>query len=515
MVATNIPTPTDDRRLHPWSWLFAAGQAAKGFVLPAVLVLFASGGNAYELWAAVLIVPIAASALLQYLVFRYRLEDEELVVRDGILTRTERHIPYARIQHLDLAQNPFHRLLRVALVRVETASGAKPEAVIRVLSLDAVDEMRSRVFAGRDGHPAGVAQRPDARDDANVLFAISASELVRLGIISNKGVVVVGATLGLFWQRSNWFRPDQEGLLGNILDVPSGWFAGATSGSTPNLVLTVLVVVVLAVGLLRVFSIAWFLVQLHGFRLQRRGDDLRAEYGLITQISRTIPPSRIQTLIVSESPLHRWFRRQSVELRMVGGGGDNLNAGGSGLDGTAPKATNRWLAPLIATRNVPALLSGVLAEIDIRNVTWNLIAPRAWRRIFRRQLLVAGCVIFPLSGLIGADALLALPPIAMLAYLHARLWVKHAGYALTPWGIAFKSGWWNRTIKIIRYGKIQTVVKADSPFDRRSGMASIRIDTAGAERGGYTIDIPYLDRVVANEVAERLGRESQTRAFRW
>ena len=130
---------SDERRLHPLSWLFAAAQAAKGFLIPIVLLLFASGGGAYELWAAVFIIPVTLSAVLQYVVFRYRLEEDEIVVRDGILTRTERHIPYARIQNIDLVQNPLHRLLKVALVRVETASGQKPEAVIRVLSLDAVE----------------------------------------------------------------------------------------------------------------------------------------------------------------------------------------------------------------------------------------------------------------------------------------------------------------------------------------------------------------------------------------
>ena len=128
---------SDDRRLHPLSWLFAAAQVARGFIVPAIVVLFASG-ESYELWALAFAVPVAIGAVLQYAVFRYRLADDEIVVRDGLLTRTERHIPYARIQNVDLVQNPLHRLLRVALVRVETASGAKPEAVMRVLSLDAV-----------------------------------------------------------------------------------------------------------------------------------------------------------------------------------------------------------------------------------------------------------------------------------------------------------------------------------------------------------------------------------------
>ena len=138
----------DDRRLHPLSWLFTAARFAKGFLVPALLFLLASGGAGYELWGALFVGPVIAAAVVQYRVYRYRLAADEMIVRDGVLTRTERRIPYRRIQNIDLVQNPLHRLFGVALVRVETASGARPEAVMRVLSLDAAAEMRARVFAG-------------------------------------------------------------------------------------------------------------------------------------------------------------------------------------------------------------------------------------------------------------------------------------------------------------------------------------------------------------------------------
>ena len=56
-------------------------------------------------------------------------------------------------------------------------------------------------------------------------------------------------------------------------------------------------------------------------------------------------------------------------------------------------------------------------------------------------------------------------PVALGAYVHARLYVKHSAYSLAPWGLVFKSGWFNRTLKLVRYGKIQTVSKAESPFE--------------------------------------------------
>ena len=58
-------------------------------------------------------------------------------------------MPVDRIQNVDLVQNPLHRMLRVAEVRVETASGTEPEATLRVLSMADVAKLRSEIFARR------------------------------------------------------------------------------------------------------------------------------------------------------------------------------------------------------------------------------------------------------------------------------------------------------------------------------------------------------------------------------
>ena len=508
-----------EHRLHELSWLFQTAKAAKGLVLPWIFVLFAAGGANYELWAILFIFPAGFAAALKYLVYRYRLTDEELIIRDGILVKTERHIPYARIQNIDLVRNPVHRLLNVALVRVETASGGAPEAVIRVLSLDAVEEMRARVFAERTDAPTTVATVAEGTvEDAaaaeigarRTLLHLPASELARLGVVSNKGLVVVGAAVGIFWQTDWWARSSEnwEAYSGTARE----WLATLAAGS-PVLAGTALVWVILPVAwlLLRVFSIGWFYVQLHDFTLTRAGRDLRAEYGLFNKISRTVPTPRIQVLTIKEGPLHRWFGRQSVQLQTVGGSG----IGEMDVQDSGAKVESQWLAPMIATQRVPELLRNVIAEVDLEAVQWQTLAQRAWWRMFKRWSLVVIAATVPLAVFLDPWALAVGLPLLALGYANARLYVKHAGYALTPSGVWFKSGWWNRTVKIVRYSKIQTVARRESPFDRRNGMASVVIDTAGAEMIAHTIDIPYLDSPVAATISRRLYDEASHREFRW
>ena len=119
--------------------------SVKGLILPVIVVLFASSANSwarYELLSLLVIGPAFVAALLKQGIYNYRFTDEELVIRDGILTKKERHIPYDRVHNIALVRNPFHRMLGVVSARVETAAGGEAEAVMRVLTLEAVEELR-------------------------------------------------------------------------------------------------------------------------------------------------------------------------------------------------------------------------------------------------------------------------------------------------------------------------------------------------------------------------------------
>lgn len=60
--------------------------------------------------------------------FNYELREKFIIFRQGILTKSERTVPYGRIQHIVLSQGPIDRLLGLASISIETASeggGAK------------------------------------------------------------------------------------------------------------------------------------------------------------------------------------------------------------------------------------------------------------------------------------------------------------------------------------------------------------------------------------------------------
>jgi membrane protein YdbS with pleckstrin-like domain len=66
----------------------------------------------------------------------------------------------------------------------------------------------------------------------------------------------------------------------------------------------------------------------------------------------------------------------------------------------------------------------------------------------------------------------------------------------------------------VRFSKIQAVAVHESPFDRRTGMATLSVDTAGSSET-HQVAIPYLDRNVVAKIGAELAVQAGRTAFRW
>lgn len=533
--------PAEIRRLHRLSWLFMMATSVKALIVPLIAALFASSQIPmvrFELVGLLILGPAFVVAFLQQRIYNYRFGDDELVIRDGILTKTERHIPYDRVHNVVLVRNPFHRMLGVASARVETAAGGKPEAVMRVLSLEAVEELqrhtlgKQRPAIGSD--PDGIVATEDgatvatAPEALSVRLRVPAVELVRLGLISNRGLVVVAVLFSVLSQ-IQWWNYDWEGFYNTAREIAPGLFTNSVTesllqpGSWTPRILIALGLIVLFVVALRVLSVAWYLVNYYGFTLEHEDKDLRTEFGLLTRVSSLIPVHRIQLLTTSASLLHRCFGRMEIDLETAGG----MEEGDGTLTGllaeSGIKTTRQWLVPIIGTDAANALVRSVMPEIDIDAVEWRPISPKAAMRIIKKSVLVVALITASLASVLafapvpgGGLLALWLPALALpLIYFAVTGWVRHAAYALTETAIFFRSGWLARNISVVRFDKMQSVWLSESPFDRRHHMACVKVDTAGAGSMGHRIDIPYLDLDEARAMTRELYREANATEFRW
>ena len=483
-------------RLHRSSWLFALTGAARQLILPliALLVFGARGDDRWFGTPLVLTIFVGAMlmrALWHQWTFRYGFGPRGLVIRDGLIFRNVRQIEYPRIENIDTERGPLHRLLNVAQVRVQTSTGGKPEALISVLDLDAVQEMRERVFAD-SRLPAEAAKVPQEPQ----LLHLPPMELVRYGLIDNRGMIVVAAGVG-FLHEAGFFRVDRE-----LIDLwLQAWaLPGVAELGIAMQIMLALFVITSALIAVRILSIVLALVKLHEFTLTRHDGDLRVRYGLLTKIALTLRTRRIQAVHQSESPLHRLFGRVSLDVDLAG------DSGGEGEQRNPERMKTRWLAPVCPTTAAPALIAAALPVFDpAAPPDWQPLAPGARSRIFRRGallslLIVAGPAWWYLQG----AAVFSFPLAVALAWMHAHLYVKYTRWALERDVLLFRSGWLTRRLTIVPRDRVQSLNVSTSPFDRRRHMASLSVDTAGGSARAAGVHIRYLPADVARRLAAEL-----------
>jgi putative membrane protein len=187
-------------------------------------------------------------------------------------------------------------------------------------------------------------------------------------------------------------------------------------------------------------------------------------------------------------------------------------AGGKGEERERVVEQREWLAPILHRERVPELLDRLLPRVDLRAIEWKPVHPRAFRRALVRRLIGSVWLLLLALVLLGTKGAWLIPVIALWAAVRAHLYVKHLGWAITGDVVAFREGVFGRRTTVAPLVRIQVVELAESPFDRRTSMARVRVDTAG---GGHAVDVPYLPRHEADALYATLAASASRTAFEW
>lgn len=519
------------RRLHPSSILFGVLATVRQFAVAAILAVFlASSGNRAALVAAGLaLVLTAATAVFRYFTLRYRLSEGELRINEGLIFRRHRTIPMARIQNIDLVQNPIHRWFHVAEVSIETAGGSEPEAKLRVLGLEDVALLRAAIFgeeeadsevnavggtdrsAGMQGGddltsvesgagaivsaaskgPSGRGGSRRGATPGHLVHATTAAQLLHAGLISNRGLLVIPVALGLGSQLDLERYILDFAKVSRYLPQDYTWQEATLWGAVAFAVLLVL---------FKLLSVGWYFWRFFGHRVERHGDDLRVSCGLFTRVSATVPRRRIQFISVQQTWLSRWVGLAVIRLETAGG------AGASAEDAKQSVA-RRWFMPVIAQHEVARVLAELRPGLEFEpdQLVWRATSPATARRLTRLAVLRA--IALGGAGCLHSWQLgLAVGTAALIWFVYfARRYAKSLKFATTEHWVVFRSGILTRKISLTFYDKIQSVATLQSPFDRRWKMSTLQIDTAAAGPAQHQIAVKYLPREVAEQEADRVA----------
>jgi putative membrane protein len=473
-----------ERRLHPGTIALRFLKEAPStlLALPAGLAFASRSGLSGALALAALLGGLLLLAKwLAWRRFRYAVGPAEIVIESGILHRNRRSIPFDRVQDVDIERTFLARLFGLAKVRIETGAGGKDEGLLDSVSLAEAHRLRETVRSWRSDAVPAAGETAGETPAAQALFVMDVPRVLLFGVFNFSLVYIAG--LFALLQTFDRFLPfdiyDPARWIG-LVDtyLPHRWTFGA--------IVAVLLVAVLlgsAAGVLRT------LARDYGFRLSLEGDRFRREHGLFTRSEAVIARRRVQLAQVSGGPLRGLFGWAGLSFQTLGAGSDR-----SGRQNAAPFARR-------------AEIERVLAEV----APLRLPPPPELARVSRRHILRSassrlGPALIAILALAywqkAALMLLALLPLLAVA---AALDRRFHRYALADDLLFVARGVWRQRLWLVPVANVQSLALSSGPIQRRLGLATLAIDTAGASM----LDAPRIVDLRADDartLAAEIGR---------
>jgi putative membrane protein len=484
------------RRLHPLSPL-VSGLFFVARAWPLALLFIARGA-----WLPMLVIA-AALVVWQWLVWlrtSYGIGTDGLTVRSGIVWRNVQVVPPQRVQQVEVRRQLRHRATGLAVVRIGLAGGgANAQVELGALSVRDAEDLastlerwRARHRDTRDGEEGTTTTTPEPLETASgeVIPPPSAPlppparpPLLRL----TAGQLVIGGLTS----RSLWLAPFVA-LAAVVQFVNDSQFAVDSSDTVRSVVSdaspVLLLLALLLVGL--VVAAVGTVVSHHGLTVVEVDDDVVVRRGLLEQRTVAIPRDRVQYVELAAHVVRRRLHLASFDIRTA-------DLGGGGAEGESSTSI-----PIGSRTDLESLIPELIRNVEFPDTRRH--PPAAVRRsIVRRSLrlvpiaaliglLLAGVAAAPVGA--GVGVIVAVP----VGWLEGRRlksgWTKTA--IVTERGVIS----WRRTVVPVR--RVQSVGVSQNPFQRRLGLATVRLDVAGSVGGIELLDVATAD---AARITELVG----------
>lgn len=483
-----VPAAEPEYRLSSMTMIVGPVGQLKTLVAPILLGLILGGFNPWVLGATgAAVVALLVTGFVTWKTVRYQVGSERLEIRRGLIRRSRRTIPLERIRGVDVTSTLLHRLLGVAVVRIEAAAGGvgnTEDGKLDAVTREEADRLR-RVLLHRRAVLSGQAQHPAPSGSVRADRSSPPVAADPSGLNGPEDAESADAAVTHFTMPPSWyfyallslgylFTPFaalaalvsflQQGANGRVTEDVLDWLADADRAlllSGAALLLLLLVI------LMPVFAVVSYAVTHWGFTLRSRDGSLVAERGLFTRRSVTLERRRIRGHELLDNPLER--TRAAVRLRAI-------------VTGLGDTATRAVLLPIGARGRVEEVIAQALTPFGGRLVRH----PRAalWRRLIRSVVPFAlAAAAAAAAGLAWAAGLLAL-----LALLGVPLGVdryRALGHGYDGENVSVRSGSLRRSQAVVERSAVIGWTWTQTLFQRRARLASMQV-TVGAGSGGYT-----------------------------
>jgi len=494
----------DWQRLAPMALLFLLLSALQKFVREN-LFIFAGAGfgvavfdflDAWKLGllAVALLLMGVVGTMIYHRRFRFRIEDDAVRVRRGLLEKKELRVRFARVQSVQIGQPFYFKPFDLVRFTLETPGGQESEVELPGIPRPLAEEMRDRIVGLKSdasavidpdlagSEPSGQINSGPAGD---TLYKASTWRLFRHGLSSNQIWLLAGLAA--------WFFGSFSERFGDWVDA-QGWFLDLDASAWEFLWLFVIGLVIAGLGLLLLLSALLSIIRFHGFTLADQGDRLVSIGGLLDQREQTVKREKITGLTLKQSALGRLMSCWHIVIRQTSNVEQEM--AGQKKSFIVPGLNHDDLAmtgDLVSGWQIPGQLQPI--ERGFRAVYWT--------RVTALAVLATG-VWLELSGqsmVFGLVPLIALSLI--LAAIHVR-W-RHWSWSLEARQLWVRRGFLGQSLEVFDLDRVQQVQIRRSRYQRRHDLANLVLVLPQG-----LVTVPYLPIAVATQLANQAIHAAET-----
>ncbi|WP_308170241.1 PH domain-containing protein [Acrocarpospora catenulata] len=434
-------------------------RMAPSLLLPLAGVLVAGGFSPRSFgFAALGVAGSVVFAVLRWATFTYAVVGDRLELTRALVSRSVRTIPLERIRGVDVSTPALHRLLGLAVLKLDTgAGGDKQEGELNGVTVAEAERLRAVLLARRaaPSEPEPVEAAPVVRE--RYLIRVPRAWL-RYGPLSGAYLLtpfaLVAGAIGLLFQWGEEF-----GLTGR-----DAWALAEWLWERPQLLAAVLVVLVVLMPLAGGVMYAVFN---WNFTLRTRDGYLVAERGLVNRRAVSLERRRIRGYELAESPPERAFGLVRM-WAVVTGLGDSQTRGQ--LLPVAPKAEAlKVAAEAVGPFDAPLRPHPPVAR---RRRLFRAVAP--WLAVAAVALVMGWGVLAVVALALAAVGV----PLGLDRY-------RSLGHAYDGARLSVRSGSLRRTQATVERRAVVGWTIRETWFQRRAGVVTV-IAGVGAGSGGYS-----------------------------
>ena len=418
----------------------------------------------FWVFAAVVLLLIIVFSYLQWKNFFFHISDGKFVIKQGVLKKEESLIPFDRIQSVQIKQNVVQQILKLAALQIDTAGSAKKEVQISALNLAFAEELKDQLMALKANEKIEINEEEETpKVEENVLMRFSLSDLMKVGLTENhlqSAAILLSLFFGFSNQFSELFNYDEESIYQTVFQF----------------ILVVLPIFVIVFFIVSILVSMWkVFIRYFNLSVILKQTGLSVKSGLFKIEENFVPVEKIQIIKWQSNPLRKLIGFKSLAIYQAAS--------------SEVKKKKAVRVPGCKEDQQAAINAAFYPEFNNKDAFYSLRPNGFWQVRLYLFFIVVPLAFLPVALYFeNYIALSLLVLYCLLAMFFVHKYVTRFKANISESLLTINRGYVFPETVLLKLYKVQNVTVAQSIFQKRRGLITLKIYTASGN-----VTIPFID----------------------